>query len=187
MVAPARGRRARRAFPEILALAPTPLLAVVTTIAIGILAGVGLTTFDYAEGLSYLSTDPAACANCHIMQSEYDSWQKAGHHTAAACVDCHLPADFVGKYLAKGINGWNHSKAFTLQDFHEPILITPRNAQILQDNCVRCHGDLVHDLTSVFVEQPVSCVHCHAGVGHGPRCGLGGPLRDPPESEIEPR
>lgn len=183
MVAP-DGHAGHGARPGRPALAPTPLLAVLTASAVGILAGVGLTTFDYAEGLSYLSTDPAACANCHIMRSEYDSWQKAGHHTAATCVDCHLPADFVGKYLSKGINGWNHSKAFTLQDFHEPILITPRNARILQDNCVRCHGDLVHDLTSVFVEDPLSCVHCHAGVGHGPRCGLGGPLTP---SEIESR
>ena len=140
-------------------MAPTPLLAVVTTTAIGILAGVGLTTFDYAEGLSYLSTDPAACANCHIMQSEYDSWQKAGHHTAAACVDCHLPADFVGKYLAKGINGWNHSKAFTLQDFHEPILIKERNAQVLQENCLHCHEDFVHDIVrgSTTAEDAVRC------------------------------
>ena len=168
-------------------VSPPPLLALTAAVAVGVLTGVGFTTFDYAEGLSYLSTDPAACANCHIMQSQYDSWQKAGHHIAAACVDCHLPADFLGKYTAKAINGWNHSRAFTLQDFHEPILITPRNAQILQDNCVRCHGDLVHELTSVFVDQPLSCVHCHAGVGHGARCGVGGPLRDPPESEIEPR
>ena len=157
--------------------------ALLAAIAVGAFAGVGFTTFDYAEGLSYLSTDPKACANCHIMQSEYDSWQKAGHHTVATCIDCHLPHDFVGKYLAKGINGWNHSKAFTLQDFPEPIRITPRNAEILQDNCVRCHADLVHDQLAVEAAGPPRCVQCHAGAGHGPRAGLGGPWRDVPPAE----
>ncbi|MBZ0266770.1 cytochrome c nitrite reductase small subunit [bacterium] len=139
----------------------------------------GATTFDYAEGTSYLSTDPRACANCHIMQSQYDSWQKASHHTAATCVDCHLPHDFVGKYAAKVRNGWNHSKAFTLQDFPEPIRITPKNAAILQANCVHCHEGVVHELT-VTASAPApgqGCVHCHADVGHGERVGLGGPWR----------
>ena len=31
----------------------------------------------YAQGFSYLSDDPAACANCHIMREHYDGWQKA--------------------------------------------------------------------------------------------------------------
>ncbi|HTE06913.1 MAG TPA: cytochrome c nitrite reductase small subunit [Planctomycetota bacterium] len=166
---------------------PTPLLAALAAVSIGLCAGVGLTTLHYAEGLSYLSTNPAACANCHIMQSQYDSWQKAGHHTVATCVDCHLPADFLGKYVAKSVNGWNHSRAFTLQDFPEPIRITPRNARILQDNCVRCHADLVHGQTSIDAERPVSCVHCHARAGHGPRAGLGGPWHDDPPPEVPDR
>jgi cytochrome c nitrite reductase small subunit len=85
------------------------------------------------------------------------------------------------------VNGWNHSKAFTLQDFPEPIRITPRNAQILQDNCERCHADLVHEQTSMAAGEPMSCVHCHADVGHGPRAGLGGPLREIPLPEHESR
>jgi len=159
-------------------------LLVFLALLVGGVAGLGAFTFHYGEGLSYFSKDPRACANCHIMQSEYDSWQKAGHHTVATCVECHLPADFVGKYFAKAVNGWNHSKAFTLQDFPEPIRITPRNARILQDNCERCHADLVHAQTSIAAE-PVSCVHCHADVGHGPRAGLGGPLREIPPPEPE--
>ena len=71
----------------------------------GVLLGVGGYTFHYAEGLSYLSTDPAACVNCHIMQPQYDSWQKSSHHAVASCVDCHLPHDFIGKYIAKAENG----------------------------------------------------------------------------------
>ncbi len=143
---------------------------------VGIMAGVGAFTFHYAEGFSYFSTDPRACVNCHIMRPQYDGWQKASHHTVAACVDCHLPADFVGKYLAKADNGYRHSKGFTFQDFPEPIQITPRNSRILQDNCLRCHGALVHYLVTGAKTDAdaVLCVHCHAGVGHGERAGLGG-------------
>ena len=70
--------------------------------------------------------------------------------------------------------GYHHSKGFTLQDFHEPILIKPRNAAILQEACVRCHGDFVHDALIAGArpggaEDDRRCVHCHRGVGHGAR------------------
>jgi cytochrome c nitrite reductase small subunit len=142
----------------------------------GALAGVGGATFHYAKGTSYLSSDPAVCVNCHIMRPQYDAWLKSSHEAVAGCVDCHLPADFLGKYTAKVVNGWNHSKAFTLQDFPEPILITPRNAEMLDANCRRCHAALVHDLQDERAgPHAFPCVHCHASVGHGEAVGLGGP------------
>ena len=143
--------------------------ALASAVLVGTLTGVGTFTFDYGEGLSYFSTDPAACANCHIMQPQYDSWLRASHHAAAGCVDCHLPPSGLPKYIAKADNGWRHSWAFTFLDFHEPIQINRRNSEILQDNCLRCHGPLVHDLVSGATTDAdaVSCVHCHADVGHG--------------------
>jgi cytochrome c nitrite reductase small subunit len=138
---------------------------------LGVFTGVGGYTFDYAEGTSYLSTNPAACANCHIMNDQYDSWSKGPHHHVAGCVDCHLPHDFVPKYIAKAENGYHHSSAFTLQNFHEPIMITPKNAAILQDSCVRCHSDFVHEVVKSSRSPGLSgiqCVHCHRNVGHGP-------------------
>ncbi|VGO23076.1 Cytochrome c-type protein NrfH [Pontiella sulfatireligans] len=138
-------------------------------VLLGILVGTGAFTFRYAEGLSYFSTDPKACANCHIMTPQYDSWQKSSHHTVAGCVDCHLPHTFIAKYIAKAENGYHHSKGFTLQDFHEPIMIKGKNQKILQHNCVSCHEDMVHGLFRGDITNPdaVSCVHCHASVGHG--------------------
>ena len=152
-----------------------PLVLLAATV--GILLGVGGYTFLYAEGLSYMSDDPKVCINCHIMQPQYDSWQKASHHGVAVCVDCHLPHDFLGKYIAKAENGWHHSKAFTTQDFHEPIMIKAPNARILQDNCLACHQDLVHELVVGLngSAEEVQCVHCHITVGHGETTGLGGP------------
>lgn len=154
---------------------PVALVAVLAAV----FAGVSGFTFGYAEGLSYFSTDPRACANCHIMNQQYDSWQKASHHTVATCADCHLPHDFVAKYIAKAENGYHHSKGFTLQDFHEPIMIKEKNSRILQDSCLHCHADFVHELVTAsrFDDEGPGCVRCHGAVGHGPRTGVGGPDR----------
>ena len=136
---------------------------------LGVLAGEGAYTFHYAEGTAYLRDDPRACANCHVMRDPYDSWQKAGLYAVATCNDCHLPQAFVPKMLAKTENGWRHSKGFTLQDFHEPIRIHPKNSEILEANCVRCHSLLVGALApGRHGEEPFGCVRCHLDVGHGP-------------------
>ncbi len=148
------------------------ILALMAAALFGAASGLGFFAFDYGEGLSYFSTDPRACANCHVMHDEYDSWQKGGHHQAAGCVDCHLPHDFVDKYIAKADNGFWHSKGFTLMDFQEPIQIKPRNAEILQASCIRCHEDFVHELVEgsrTTETESMQCVHCHRGAGHGAR------------------
>ena len=142
----------------------------VLCVCVGSVLGLGLYTFWYAQGGSYFSTDPNACANCHVMREHLDSWQHASHHAQAKCVDCHLPHDLVGKYTAKAENGFWHSKGFTLQDFPEPIRIKSKNAHILQENCIKCHADLVGDLVDrgAFADGSNQCVRCHAAVGHGP-------------------
>jgi cytochrome c nitrite reductase small subunit len=136
---------------------------------LGILGGAGAYTVYYGEGLSYLSSDPKACVNCHIMREHYDGWQKASHHAVAVCVDCHLPTQPLEKWLAKAENGFWHSKGFTLQDFHEPIRIHPKNSQILQANCIRCHQEVVGQIAAhPAADSGISCVHCHRQAGHGP-------------------
>ena len=65
------------------------------------------------------------------------------HHAVATCNDCHIPHTFPDKYVVKALNGFNHSAAFTLQNFHEPIQITPFNKTVALNNCQYCHGDFV--------------------------------------------
>ncbi len=150
---------------------------VAAAIAVGVLAGIGGFTFIYAEGLSYVSTEPKVCANCHIMQPQLDSWHKSSHKNVASCVDCHLPHTLVAKYIAKAENGYSHSKEFTFQNFHEPIMAKEKSVQILQDNCLNCHSALVNDMVMGATTAPdaVRCIKCHSGVGHGPRAGVGAP------------
>lgn len=95
----------------------------VAAVQMGRVGGVGGYTFGYADGVSYLSDDPRACVNCHMMRDQYESWLRSSHHAVATGNDCHLPRDPIGQWLAKTRHGWNHSVAFTLGRFPEPIRI----------------------------------------------------------------
>jgi len=142
---------------------PKPGFSALLSALAGSMAGLGLYTFLYAQGYSYFSNDPNACANCHIMRDHLDSWQKSSHHARATCNDCHTPHSLLPKLVTKAENGWNHSMKFTLQNFREPIRIRMSNARRLQANCLRCHQDMTDEIGA-----EADCVHCHAGVGHGP-------------------
>lgn len=134
---------------------------------IGLAAGVGGYTFVYAKGASYLTNDPAACANCHVMDPYYDQWNASPHRAVAVCNDCHTPPGLVPKYLTKASNGFWHSYAFTTGDFHEPLRIKPGNREVTEKACRKCHAAL-----TVAIEGPhrpgqeMACTRCHWDVGH---------------------
>lgn len=146
------------------------LASIGCSLCFGAFVGAGSYTFHYAEGFSYFRKDPAACINCHIMQPHYDTWLKSSHHAVATCVDCHLPHEFPHDLVAKAENGWNHSWAFTFENFHEPIQMTQRNRRILEDNCRACHGPLTDSMHAgrnpTEAGDAISCLHCHFDVGH---------------------
>lgn len=144
-------------------------LAFLTTSAIlGIAMGVGLYTFGYAKGSSYLTNDPAACANCHIMREQYEGWLKSSHHAVAVCNDCHTPhSSLAAKYFVKGKNGFWHSFYFTTDTFPEPIRITRSNARVTQDACRYCHGEMVEVVDHAAGDRErEDCLRCHRTVGH---------------------
>ena len=102
------------------------------------------------------------------MNEQYEAWLKSGHRHAATCVECHLPHEGLAKWAAKADHGFRHSAAFTLQNFKEPIEITPRDREMVQVNCLRCHGAFVHAVLGSPgpLHQDMDCMHCHAGAGH---------------------
>ena len=133
----------------------------------GVAFGIGGYTFVYAKGGSYMTNDPAACANCHIMGPQYSGWIKSPHRAVAVCNDCHTPHSLIPKYAVKAENGFWHSYGFTTGDFHEPIQIKAKSLRITEANCRRCHGALTQAIEgSHRPGQEMSCVRCHADVGH---------------------
>ncbi|RIK36497.1 MAG: hypothetical protein DCC55_27120 [Chloroflexi bacterium] len=68
--------------------------SVLLSVCTGVLPGLAGYTFYHAQGASYLSNDPAACVNCHIMRE--GAIKVSNHHVrsplfnvAAACQTCH--------------------------------------------------------------------------------------------------
>jgi cytochrome c nitrite reductase small subunit len=143
--------------------------SIILGVLLGMAMGTGVYTFVYAKGYSYLTNDPASCANCHIMNEQYDGWLKSSHRAVATCNDCHTPASFLGKYATKASNGFWHSFYFTTEWFHEPIQISKHNQEITNQACQKCHADLTQAMAgahSTKSGEAESCVRCHRSVGH---------------------
>ena len=160
--------------------------ALLVAALVGISAGLGAFTFVYARGSSYLTNDPAACANCHVMQEHFDAWNKSSHRNVATCNDCHTPHNLVGKYAVKAKNGFWHSFYFTAGGFPDPLRITEGNRKVTEAACRDCHAAI----TAAIVPSPpdraerravlpaarpssdhaadgtASCIRCHQYVGH---------------------
>ena len=149
-----------------------PYAFVIVAVAVGLAAGIGAFTFVYARGASYLTDDPGACANCHIMREQYDGWITSSHRAVAGCNDCHTPHALVPKYATKALNGFWHSFAFTSGRFPDPLRIKPHNREITEQACRKCHSEIVDAIETPQIETAheaaprLSCIRCHASVGH---------------------
>ena len=138
----------------------------VAAIGGGLILGASAFTFGYARGYSYLTNDPAACANCHIMDEHYSAWMKSSHRSVAVCNDCHTPHNVPGKYITKARNGFWHSFYFTVGGYPDPLRVTPRNRAIAEAGCRHCHADIVEAIDPHTSSSHGACIRCHAHVGH---------------------
>lgn len=142
---------------------------VLAGILVGVTLGLGGFTFVYARGASYLTNDPAACANCHVMRDHYTAWTRASHRAVAVCNDCHTPPELVPKYVTKARNGFWHSFYFTTGRYPDPLRITPRNHAVTERACRNCHAELTASIDPASSHAPgsgLTCTTCHNDAGH---------------------
>lgn len=143
------------------------VLPAVAASTLGLAVAVGGYTFLYARGWAYLTNDPRACANCHVMQEQYSGWLKGSHRSVAVCNDCHTPPGLIPKYLTKAENGFRHSFAFTTGRYPDQISIVPRDLAVTERACRKCHEAIVTAIEGPGGEAGrVHCVNCHRSVGH---------------------
>lgn len=156
-------------------LVPPPKWQLPVLILVGIMVGSGLTALRLSNAASYLSDDPQACINCHIMTPFYATWTHSSHRQWTNCNDCHVPHDnFFRKYFFKASDGSRHATMFTLRLEPQIFMINEAGKTVVQENCVRCHINVVNPVSAGNVTgenykhgQGKLCWDCHREVPHG--------------------
>ena len=118
-------------------------------------------------GMAYsYSEQPTFCGNCHSMGDHYTSWRESTH-SSFQCSECHLPNDgLVKKLVAKTQTGLVDVYTQTTGNAPLPIHLnsTAKGQEYLRDNCVRCHGATIYQLS--LPERKTNCTSCHRGLVH---------------------
>lgn len=127
--------------------------------------------------ISYLSSDPKVCINCHTMNTQYATWQHSSHRGKATCVQCHLPQkSLVAKLFSKSRDGFNHSFAMTFRTYGHTLRASANAVQRIQENCITCHSEIVSQImanSNLYLTEERSaridrkCWNCHRDVPHG--------------------
>ena len=118
----------------------------IVMVLLGAIVGLGIYIAKLANVASYLTDDPRACINCHVMTPQYITWNHSSHREVASCNDCHVPHDNVFKqYAFKAKDGLYHATIYTLRAEPEAIVMHAAGQEAVQNNCIRCHVDQVTD------------------------------------------
>ena len=144
-------------------------------ILMGIMAGLLIFILRISKAHSYLSDDPEACVNCHIMAPQFATWNHSSHREWASCNDCHVPHDNVFQsYFFKAKDGLRHATYFTLRLEPQVIQINHAGINVVQENCRRCHDHLLSDArlntygeTYQHYRSERLCWECHRETPHG--------------------
>ena len=143
----------------------------------GIVVGlIGLFMYMLRMHTYIIGDDPAACVNCHIMSPYYATWSHSSHGRDATCNDCHVPhQNLFMKYFFKGKDGMKHVAYFITHSEHQAINAEDASAQVIMDNCIRCHTQLNREfVTTGRIDYMMAkrgegkaCWDCHREVPHG--------------------
>lgn len=157
-------------------LLPSRAWKVFALVVLGVLVGGGGFFLYMLRAHTYLTDDPAACVNCHIMGPYYATWFHSSHARDATCNDCHVPHENpVKKWAFKGMDGMRHVAVFLTRGEHQVIQANDASAEVIMNNCIRCHTQLNTEFVSTgridFMMSQVgegkACWDCHRSVAHG--------------------
>lgn len=145
------------------------------TIALAIFIGLFAYMVYLSKASSYLSDNPQTCINCHIMVPQFATWNHSSHREIASCNDCHVPySNIFSHYYFKAKDGLRHATIFTLRAEPQVIHIKKAGIEVVQQNCLRCHEQLIMNAEQMVNNHSFHserktrlCWECHRETPHG--------------------
>lgn len=141
-----------------------------------ILTGLLILVIYLSRAHSYLSDEPSTCMNCHVMATAYAGYFHSSHRNFTTCNDCHVPHNnLFNTYYFKAKDGLRHATIFTLRKEPSVIRIKEEGKKVVQENCLRCHENLITDAKlTTYPNSSINkhryefnCNHCHRETPHG--------------------
>jgi nitrate/TMAO reductase-like tetraheme cytochrome c subunit len=141
-------------------------------LTLGLLAGLGIVA---TYGAMEVSSKPAVCGSCHIMEPYYDSWVTSSHANIA-CVECHIPPGVTAELRKK------YEALSMVTSYFTGSYGTRPWAEVDDAACLQCHqrrllsgkelyGDVLFDHTPHLTElrrgKRLRCTSCHAQIVQG--------------------
>ena len=134
------------------------------TLILGLFVGLFLVMIAGVQGMHAFTKDSSFCVSCHVMEPVYGTWSHSSHRDIAGCNDCHLDnSNYVTKSYTKATSGVQHLYHNTMGSIPVPIKINEKNTQLVQDNCLRCHQDVVRNMN---MDPSRRCFDCHRYTPH---------------------
>lgn len=139
---------------------------------VGLVVGIGLIV---AYGAMEVSSTPAFCGSCHVMEPYFDSWETSSHANIA-CVDCHIPPGITAEFRKK-----YEAMAMVARYFTGTYSTNPW-AEVDDSACLECHerrllvgselfGDVLFDhgphLAELRRGKRLRCTSCHSQIVQG--------------------
>ena len=110
-----------------------------------------------------LTSGPAFCGSCHVMQP-FKETHAQGIHQKASCSDCHVPHAIFSKIAYKIKSGTRDIYHNVRKDYPEVITLKEDSKNIVMQNCARCHAKIIGNVDLPLPNKP--CYTCHRNVAH---------------------
>lgn len=106
------------------------------------------------------------CGQCHVMEEQVETYLHSAHRLGAKCGDCHVPHSLVPGATYKAYTGTKDLIGVIMDKDPYEIHVSPLGKDIIQDNCLRCHGDLLQMVGDTNRDGGRFCFDCHRATPH---------------------
>ncbi|WP_227761738.1 NapC/NirT family cytochrome c [Zhaonella formicivorans] len=131
---------------------------------LAVLAGLFLVALIGVDSVHSITKDASFCVSCHVMQPAYGTWSHSSHREIVDCNGCHTDQrNYLTKTYSKVTSGVKHLVNNTFGDIPPRIRIATADEAIVQQNCIRCHGEVTRN---VRMDPTRSCSDCHRYTPH---------------------